>query len=65
MRFLKIPEVEINANYFFNDSVNDSRYVVLHILLMFIYCSTYYFINSNSREVARKTDGHLDNFLVT
>jgi hypothetical protein len=33
MRFcVKIPEVEINANYFFNDSVNDSRYVVLHIL---------------------------------
>jgi hypothetical protein len=28
----KIPEVEINANYFFNDSVNDSRCVVLHIL---------------------------------
>jgi hypothetical protein len=29
---MKIPEAEIEANYFFDDSVNDSRCVVFHIL---------------------------------
>jgi hypothetical protein len=29
----KIPEVEINANYFFNDSVNDSRYSTSYLLI--------------------------------
>jgi hypothetical protein len=30
--FKKIPELEINTNDFFGDSVNDNRYVVFHIL---------------------------------
>jgi hypothetical protein len=30
--FVTISEAEIEANYFFDDSVNDSRCVVFHIL---------------------------------